>query len=80
MMHRNLDRRVEACAQVNDPVSRDRICTILDLSLAEDIARWELRADGSWNALTSVSTGRKMRDLQDVLIHERLTASPAHPL
>ena len=47
MMHRNLDRRVEALVRVDDPHHRARVRSILDLAIA-DGAAWELRADGSW--------------------------------
>lgn len=47
MMHRNLDRRVEALVRVDDPDHRARLRGILDLAIGDGTA-WELRADGSW--------------------------------
>ena len=75
MMHRNLDRRVEACARVRDSSARERLCRVLDLSLGDDIARWELQADGSWDQLTAAPTGEPLRDLQAVLIQEQAPAT-----
>lgn len=44
---RNLRRRVEVVAPVEDPAARARLDHILDVHLA-DPAAWELRADGSY--------------------------------
>jgi polyphosphate kinase len=72
MMHRNLDRRVEACVHVADVEARDRLCRVLDLALSDDIGRWELRADGGWDQLTTRAGGERRRDLQEFLIQERI--------
>jgi len=47
MMHRNLDRRVEALVRVDDRDHRARLRGILDLAIGDGTA-WELRADASW--------------------------------
>jgi polyphosphate kinase len=47
MMHRNLDRRVEALVRVDGADHRARLREILDLGLNDGTA-WELRANGSW--------------------------------
>jgi len=47
MMHRNLDRRVEALVRVDDPGHRSRVRSLLDLAVADPTA-WRLRSDGSW--------------------------------
>ncbi len=52
MMHRNLDRRVEAIVRVGDPEHRARLRGILDLALADGTA-WELGSDGGWTRLPS---------------------------
>lgn len=48
MMPRNLDRRVEALAPVEDPVLQSRLEEILDLCRADDHLSWELHQDGTW--------------------------------
>lgn len=48
MMHRNLDRRVEALVRVDDPDHRARLRDILDLAIGDGTA-WQLTGDGSWN-------------------------------
>jgi polyphosphate kinase len=55
-MPRNLDRRVEALAPVNDPDLQFRLDEILDVLLADDHLAWELLPDGRWQRV-AVSTG-----------------------
>jgi len=49
LMPRNLDRRVEVLAPVEDARLRARIAAVLDALLADTRFAWELRADGSWS-------------------------------
>jgi polyphosphate kinase len=51
LMPRNLDRRVEALAPVEDPTAQFRIDEILDVLLADDVLAWELGPDGQWRKL-----------------------------
>jgi len=46
MMHRNLDRRVEALVQVKEKSATDRIAHLFDLSTAPDTRCWILGPDG----------------------------------
>ena len=48
-MPRNLDRRVEAVAPVDDPELQARLQEILDVNLADDTLAWELGSDGTWH-------------------------------
>ncbi|GAA0959171.1 RNA degradosome polyphosphate kinase [Actinocorallia libanotica] len=48
LMHRNLDRRVEALVRVNDPVHRDELLRLLDKGVAADTSSWWLDGDGVW--------------------------------
>ena len=50
MMHRNLDRRVEALVRVTSPELRERLIAVLDLAFAEDCLAWTLDQDGEWHA------------------------------
>ncbi|MEN3305570.1 MAG: polyphosphate kinase [Micromonosporaceae bacterium] len=49
LMHRNLDRRVEALVQVIDATAQAELEQILALSMSDETAAFELRADGSWD-------------------------------
>jgi polyphosphate kinase len=48
MMHRNLDRRVEALVLVTDPVGRAELDSVLTDSMSDDIDTFVLQGDGSW--------------------------------
>jgi polyphosphate kinase len=49
LMHRNLDRRVEALVRVTDPGTRRELDRILGLATADDSSAFELTADGTWH-------------------------------
>ena len=53
LMPRNLDRRVEAVAPVDDPALRARLDEILEASLADDVLAWELDAVGEWHKVVT---------------------------
>ncbi len=49
LMHRNLDRRVEALVEVLDPQIQSHLATVFDLSLADETDAFDLDADGVWH-------------------------------
>ncbi len=53
MMTRNLNGRVEALVQVNDPQLIDRLEEILDVTLSDDVLAWEL-GDTTWTKVPTV--------------------------
>ncbi len=53
LMPRNLDRRVEALAPVDDPVLQERLQEVLDVNLADDVLAWDLASDGSWRPVVA---------------------------
>jgi polyphosphate kinase len=55
LMPRNLDRRVEAAVPVDDPELRVRLDEILQVTFADDVLSWELRADGGWSRVPTVN-------------------------
>lgn len=54
LMQRNLDRRVEALAPVEDPDLQFRLDEILEVCMADDVLAWELGADGMWSKTPTV--------------------------
>jgi polyphosphate kinase len=72
MMHRNLDRRVEALVRVEDSSLKARLMHILDSSLSDNSGSWTLNPDGEWERLTP-PPGEVPRDLQGELMRD---ASP----
>jgi polyphosphate kinase len=61
MMHRNLDRRVEALVRVDDPGHRARIRSILSMA-TKDAGAWELRANGAWVRRAKHPTGSELQE------------------
>jgi len=62
MMHRNLDRRVEALVQVTDPTAQEVLAGVFDLAMSDEIGAFELNSDGEWHRHLG-------RDLQHELLH-----------
>ncbi len=62
MMHRNLDRRVEALVQVKDPRLTPYLDDLFESALDPSTRCWELGSDGQWTA--SPQDGHSVRDHQ----------------
>jgi polyphosphate kinase len=72
IMHRNLDRRVEALVRVDDRDACRLLADALDRATSDDIASWHLQPDGSFERVRGV-------DLQSELIRtHRAGESVAH--
>jgi polyphosphate kinase len=48
VMHRNLDRRVEALVRVEDPAAAAQLSWVLDRLTAREVSAWELLPNGEW--------------------------------
>ncbi|ACY95863.1 Polyphosphate kinase [Thermomonospora curvata DSM 43183] len=48
LMHRNLDRRVEALVRVTDRAQRADLVRLLDMAMDDGTASWWLSGDGTW--------------------------------
>ena len=69
MMHRNLDRRVEAIVSLSNPAHIRQIEELFDRAFSPETVHWELR-DSVWTAHTTDEEGTLLTDLQDTLIHQ----------
>ena len=76
MMHRNLDRRVEALVRIAEPAHRSTLIGLIDTVFAPDAASWELGPDGEWTRRTAPE-GVPTRDVQKALIDARNQRSAA---
>jgi polyphosphate kinase len=47
-MQRNFDRRVEVVAPIEDPRLRERVCSLLEIQLADNRQAWDMLPDGSY--------------------------------
>jgi len=71
MMHRNLDRRVEALVRLRDPAHINEIDEMLTLSMDPGTASWHLGADGQWTGHHLDSSGAALPHLQAHLIDQQ---------
>ena len=71
MMHRNLDRRVEAMVRLRDPRHIGELDELLTLSMDPETASWHLGPDGTWTRHHLDVNGEPLRDLQSTIIATR---------
>jgi polyphosphate kinase len=71
MMHRNLDRRVEAMVRLRDPRDIVELDELLNLSMDQGTASWHLDGDGAWTRHHHDDESRPLRDLQAHMIANR---------
>jgi len=71
MMHRNLDRRVEALVRVSDPGHCTRLRELIAMGMDDGTSSWWLDGDGNWSRHARDAAGRPLRDVQESLIKEK---------
>lgn len=65
MMHRNLDRRVEALVRVVDPKQIQELSDLFDLAMDDGTSSWHLRPEGEWIRHSVDADGAPLVDLQE---------------
>ncbi|MHA6670067.1 RNA degradosome polyphosphate kinase [Homoserinimonas sp. A447] len=75
LMHRNLDRRVEALVRLVDPAHLEHVEAIFDLSMSPEIASWSLESNGEWVRNYRNDDGTLRLDLQNVIM-QRISDRP----
>jgi polyphosphate kinase len=70
MMHRNLDRRVEALVRLTNPAHLREIDELFELSLADTTSSWWLDSDGTWTRHYQDESGDSLEDMQNVLMKQ----------
>lgn len=70
MMHRNLDRRVEALVRLTDPDHLAEIDALFDQAMDEHTSSWHLDGDGTWERHSADAEGHALVDLQSRLMHQ----------
>ena len=68
LMHRNLDRRVEALVRVTAPEQIDELIKYVDLQMADSTMSWHMQPDGTYVLHTKDDEGRPLVDSQEYLI------------
>jgi len=71
MMHRNLDRRVEAVVRLTDPRHVREVSQLLDECMSETTSSWHLGSDGTWTRHHLDADGEPLTDLQEHIIATR---------
>jgi polyphosphate kinase len=65
MMHRNLDRRVEALVRVVAPAHIKELVDVFDIAMADTTTSWHLGPEGEWMRHSVDGDGHPLVDLQD---------------
>jgi polyphosphate kinase len=70
MMHRNLDRRVEALVRLVSPDHLKEIDSQFEMALSDKTSSWWLGPDGVWTRHSKSESGDNLEDMQDVLMKQ----------
>ena len=68
MMHRNLDRRVEALLRISDPRHVEDLQSLMARGMSDEYAHWRLSGDGRWTRMSLDADGQPLADLQAAMI------------
>lgn len=78
LMHRNLDRRVEALVRIVAPEQIDELIKYVDLQMADSTASWHMQADGTYVRHCKDEEGRPLVDSQKYLIKKHTRRPVRH--
>ena len=78
LMHRNLDRRVEALVRIVAPEQIDELVKYVDLQMADSTASWHMQADGTYVRHCKDEEGRPLVDSQEYLIKKHTRRPVRH--
>ncbi|MDB1401502.1 RNA degradosome polyphosphate kinase [Bifidobacterium adolescentis] len=78
LMHRNLDRRVEALVRIVAPEQIDELIKYVDLQMADSTASWHMQADGTYVRHCKDEEGRPLADSQEYLIKKHTRRPVRH--
>lgn len=70
LMHRNLDRRVEALLRVQNPEQVEYLVSLIKTAVSPRISSWVLRKSGAWKRRTHDKIGSPLQDMQQLLMDE----------
>jgi len=74
LMHRNLDRRVEALVRVTAPDQVQELIEYVDLQMADTTSSWHMQADGTYVRHSHNEKGDPLVDCQEYLIDKHTRA------
>ncbi len=70
MMHRNLDRRVEALVRLVQPDHIRDINALFDLAMSDEVSSWHLDSEGKWSRHQFGEGGVRLIDVQDQIMKD----------
>jgi polyphosphate kinase len=70
VMHRNLDRRVEALVRIDNPKHKERLREILDDSVSDQYSTWTLTNENNWVRNVKDFDGNLLVNFQDHFIEK----------
>ena len=70
MMHRNLDRRVEALVRLTSPDHLRELDDLFNLAMSDETSSWWLEPDGTWTRHSADDAGAPLQDMQNVLMRQ----------
>ena len=68
VMHRNLDRRVEALVRIDSEIHKERLKSILDDSVSDKYSTWKLNDTNQWLRSIRSADGQLLVNFQDHFI------------
>lgn len=68
MMHRNLDRRIEALVELTEARHIAEVDEMFALAMSDATSAWSLDAEGTWTRRSRSDSGNSLEDLQTVLM------------
>jgi polyphosphate kinase len=68
LMHRNLDRRIEALITIVEPAQIAALLDTIDMCMSDKYAGWELQEDGAWLRAVEDASGARLKDVQETFI------------
>ena len=68
MMHRNLDRRVEALVRIVQPDQVELLRSIIDTGMRDEVDSWRLTGQGEWERKSLKDPGGKYLDYQNQMM------------
>lgn len=80
MMHRNLDRRIEALVRLTDPDHIRMITELFDLGMSDDSATWHLESDGTWTRHHVNEQGEALIDVHNEVMRRTAARPRRHTL
>nr|WP_244963350.1 RNA degradosome polyphosphate kinase [Actinomyces trachealis] len=70
LMHRNLDRRVEALVRLTDPAMIRELERLVTHAASDAVSSWHLEPDGSWKRVSRDANGQSLEDIQVTLMSQ----------